>query len=158
MRFPTTTSRNCATTVQRSAHGLGLVNRRMRNWVRIGEAGTRTSNAKLLAASLGQVHKAVGLRKRFSPASSNTRHSRLRGGPEAKLRLVFHFTGGDKAIASEITEISARLREELDYAREAANMALTKLMLRDESGSRADVLAELSTSRLLTMTWLDGLP
>jgi predicted unusual protein kinase regulating ubiquinone biosynthesis (AarF/ABC1/UbiB family) len=57
-------------------------------------------------------------------------------------------------IGAEITE---RLREELDYAREAKQMAL----YRNFFAGREDIVApeplfELSTQRLLTMTWLDG--
>jgi predicted unusual protein kinase regulating ubiquinone biosynthesis (AarF/ABC1/UbiB family) len=57
-------------------------------------------------------------------------------------------------IGEEITE---RLREELDYAREAKQMALYRAFF----AGRDDIVApeplfELSTQRLLTMTWLDG--
>jgi predicted unusual protein kinase regulating ubiquinone biosynthesis (AarF/ABC1/UbiB family) len=56
-------------------------------------------------------------------------------------------------------EIAARLREELDYAREAAHMRLYGEILRDEPGVAVPApFAELSTNRLLTMTWLDGGP
>ncbi|MBV9538190.1 MAG: AarF/ABC1/UbiB kinase family protein, partial [Acidisphaera sp.] len=54
-------------------------------------------------------------------------------------------------------ELSVRLREELDYRREAAQMRLYGIMLADET--RVHIprpFAELSTGRLLTMTWLEG--
>jgi predicted unusual protein kinase regulating ubiquinone biosynthesis (AarF/ABC1/UbiB family) len=77
-----------------------------------------------------------------------------------QLALVFEvYRRYDRAIDPSAIhqEISARLREELDYGREAGHMRLYGLMLRDEP--RASVprpVAELSTRRLLTMTWLDG--
>jgi predicted unusual protein kinase regulating ubiquinone biosynthesis (AarF/ABC1/UbiB family) len=56
-------------------------------------------------------------------------------------------------------EIAARLREELDYANEAKNLALYRLMLKDEPHVHVpEVVPELSTKRLLTMTWLEGRP
>jgi len=57
------------------------------------------------------------------------------------------------------TELSARLREELDYAREARHMALYRHMLADEPAVHIpEVVDDLSTSRLITMSWLDGTP
>jgi predicted unusual protein kinase regulating ubiquinone biosynthesis (AarF/ABC1/UbiB family) len=54
-------------------------------------------------------------------------------------------------------ELAERLREELDYTREAAHLRLYRLML----AGRADIdipdpIAELSSARLLTMSWLNG--
>jgi predicted unusual protein kinase regulating ubiquinone biosynthesis (AarF/ABC1/UbiB family) len=56
-----------------------------------------------------------------------------------------------------IEEISERVREELDYDREARHIALYQKILAGEPLVRVpDVLAELSTRRLLTMSWLEG--
>jgi predicted unusual protein kinase regulating ubiquinone biosynthesis (AarF/ABC1/UbiB family) len=56
-------------------------------------------------------------------------------------------------------EIRTRLREELDYRREARHVALYRHMLRDEPNVHVpDTVAELSTDRLLTMGWLAGEP
>jgi predicted unusual protein kinase regulating ubiquinone biosynthesis (AarF/ABC1/UbiB family) len=59
---------------------------------------------------------------------------------------------------SEIAgEIGDRLREELDYELEARHMTLYGLIFRDDALIRVpEVLPELSTKRLLTMTWVDG--
>jgi predicted unusual protein kinase regulating ubiquinone biosynthesis (AarF/ABC1/UbiB family) len=59
---------------------------------------------------------------------------------------------------SEIAqEISERLREELDYAREAKQMALYRAFFAGRPDIAApEPLPELSTPRLLTMTWLEG--
>ena len=54
-------------------------------------------------------------------------------------------------------ELAERLREELDYTREARNMRLDRYMLVEESDIEVpEPIHELSTGRLLTMTWLDG--
>jgi len=54
-------------------------------------------------------------------------------------------------------EIAARVREELDYRREAKHVALYRLMLKGIDLIRVpEVWPELSTGRLLTLDWLDG--
>jgi predicted unusual protein kinase regulating ubiquinone biosynthesis (AarF/ABC1/UbiB family) len=56
-------------------------------------------------------------------------------------------------------EIAERMREELDYLREAAQMRLYGIMLDGVRGVRVPTpVEELCTRRLLTMTWLDGRP
>jgi predicted unusual protein kinase regulating ubiquinone biosynthesis (AarF/ABC1/UbiB family) len=79
-----------------------------------------------------------------------------------QLRVVMSlYERYDRAVTTgEIhAEIADRLREELDYEREAAHMRLYGEILRGEPGIAVPVpLPELSTRRLLTMTWLDGAP
>jgi len=113
------------------------------------------------AASLGQVHRANSLDgkalavKLQYPDMPSTVEADLR-----QLRLIFAiYRRYDRAIdPGEIhAEITARLREELDYAREAAHMRLYGAMLKDEKHVHVPVpWPELSTRRLLTMDWLDG--
>ncbi len=78
----------------------------------------------------------------------------------SQLQLLFSIRKRfDPAIdTSEIAvEIAARLREELDYTREAKHVALYANMLKDEATIRVPkVWPELSTGRLLTMDWLTG--
>jgi predicted unusual protein kinase regulating ubiquinone biosynthesis (AarF/ABC1/UbiB family) len=65
----------------------------------------------------------------------------------------------DTAIdTSEIgKEIGARVREELDYRREAKHVALYRAMLDGIDSVRVPrAWPELSTARLLTLDWLDG--
>lgn len=65
----------------------------------------------------------------------------------------------DRAVSTaEIhAEIADRLREELDYAREAKHIGLYRRILAAEKGvSVPEVVTELSTQRLLTMTWIEG--
>src|SRR5690606_25975811 len=79
-----------------------------------------------------------------------------------QLQLIFAiYRRMDPAIdPTEIgAEIGARLREELDYRREAAHMRLYRALLAGETGIAVpEVLDDLSTPRLLTMTWLEGRP
>jgi len=115
------------------------------------------------AASLGQVHRAVGLDgvrlacKLQYPDMASAVEADLR-----QLRLAMGlYERYDRAVSTrEIhAEIAARLREELDYTREAAHMRFYGEILKDEEGvavPRPD--DRLSTGRLLTMTWLDGGP
>ena len=54
-------------------------------------------------------------------------------------------------------EIGARMREELDYRREAKHVALYRAMLDGIAQIRVPrVWPELSTGRLLTLDWLEG--
>ncbi len=65
----------------------------------------------------------------------------------------------DGAIQNEeiYKELTERLREELDYKREAAQMRLYDIMLRDTPTVHVPTPIEgYCTTRLLTMTWLDG--
>jgi predicted unusual protein kinase regulating ubiquinone biosynthesis (AarF/ABC1/UbiB family) len=79
-----------------------------------------------------------------------------------QLKLVFAMGQRfDPAIRTDEihAEITTRLREELDYRREAKHMALYRHMLRDETAVHvADTVADHSTDRLLTMDWLAGEP
>ena len=67
----------------------------------------------------------------------------------------------DNAIQHEeiYKELTERLREELDYEREAAQMRLYTLMLADHPVVHVPTpVPGYCTRRLLTMTWLDGRP
>ena len=113
------------------------------------------------AASLGQVHKAVDLdgndlaMKLQYPDMASAIDADLR-----QLRLVFQlYERYDSAISTSdiYDELSERLREELDYRREAANLQLYRHMLADEDAVRLpEYRADLSSDRLMTMSWLDG--
>jgi predicted unusual protein kinase regulating ubiquinone biosynthesis (AarF/ABC1/UbiB family) len=113
------------------------------------------------AASLGQVHRATA--KDDTVLACKLQYPDMDSIVEADLRqlkLVFGaYHRFDAAIdpTDVHAEIADRLREELDYAREAKNLALYRYMLRDEAGVHVpDVFPELSTRRLLTMTWMEG--
>ena len=115
------------------------------------------------AASLGQVHRAESLDGQT--VACKLQYPDMKSAVEAdlkQLRLVMSlYQRYDNAInASEIyKELSARIREELDYIREGRNMALYRLMLANEETVHVpDLIETASTDRLLTMTWLDGIP
>jgi predicted unusual protein kinase regulating ubiquinone biosynthesis (AarF/ABC1/UbiB family) len=115
------------------------------------------------AASLGQVHRAVSLEG--APLACKLQYPDMASAVEvdlAQLDLIFsiHRRMGPAIDTREIArEIGARIREELDYAREAKVARLYKLMLADRPLVRVpEVYGELSTRRLLTLEWLDGAP
>jgi predicted unusual protein kinase regulating ubiquinone biosynthesis (AarF/ABC1/UbiB family) len=115
------------------------------------------------AASLGQVHRAVSHDGR--DLACKLQYPDMLSAVEAdlgQLKLIFSiYERYDRSISTrEIhPEIAARLREELDYEREAKHMALYRLMLKDEANVQVPAVEpKLSTKRLLTMNWLSGEP
>ena len=113
------------------------------------------------AASLGQVHRAAGLDG--SALACKLQYPDMQSAVEADLRqleMVFAIHRRmDPAIDTrEIAkEIGARVREELDYEREAKHVRLYAGALADVPEVRVPSLRpELSTRRLLTLGWLDG--
>ncbi|MQX36317.1 ABC1 kinase family protein [Roseospira navarrensis] len=113
------------------------------------------------AASLGQVHKAT--LHDGTPLACKLQYPDMASVVEADLKqlrwIITLYRRYDTAIdPSDIhAEIAERLREELDYAREARNMALYRHMLDKVPTVHVPrVIPELSTRRLLTMTWMDG--
>lgn len=115
------------------------------------------------AASLGQVHRAVALDGR--ELACKLQYPDMASAVEAdlkQLQMLFSIHRRMQAAIDtrEISkEISARVREELDYVREAAHMAVYRTMLADNDRIRVpEVVEDLSTGRLLTMNWLEGAP
>jgi predicted unusual protein kinase regulating ubiquinone biosynthesis (AarF/ABC1/UbiB family) len=113
------------------------------------------------AASLGQVHRAVAHDGRA--LACKLQYPDMASAVEADLgqlkTLLSLFKSMDGTIDSSeaVIEVGERLREELDYARELKHMRLFALMLAGEPRIRTpEPLEELSTKRLLTMTWLEG--
>ena len=113
------------------------------------------------AASLGQVHRAVG--RGGEALACKLQYPDMLSAVEAdlnQLKLIFAiYHRYDRAIdPHEVhAEITDRLHEELDYGLEARHMRLFAHMLKDEAGVHVPVaLPALSTRRLLTMNWLDG--
>jgi predicted unusual protein kinase regulating ubiquinone biosynthesis (AarF/ABC1/UbiB family) len=115
------------------------------------------------AASLGQVHKVRLLDGRV--AACKLQYPNMEAAVEAdlsQLKLIFGLHARyDPAIDTSriYQEISARLREELDYQQEARHLGLYAEMLADEANIHVPGLVpELCTRRLLTMEWLEGKP
>jgi predicted unusual protein kinase regulating ubiquinone biosynthesis (AarF/ABC1/UbiB family) len=113
------------------------------------------------AASLGQVHRATDTEGNI--LACKLQYPEMKSAVEAdlaQLGLLFSLHRRmDPAIDTrEIAqEIGARVREELDYDREAKHVSLYRTMLRNVAEVRVpDVYPQLSTGRLLTMEWLEG--
>jgi predicted unusual protein kinase regulating ubiquinone biosynthesis (AarF/ABC1/UbiB family) len=113
------------------------------------------------AASLGQVHRARSLDG--AVLACKLQYPDMQSAVEADLQqlqwLLAIRRRLDAAIdTSEIgKEIGARVREELDYRREAKHVALYRAMLAGTDIVRVPCAwPELSTGRLLTLDWLEG--
>jgi predicted unusual protein kinase regulating ubiquinone biosynthesis (AarF/ABC1/UbiB family) len=113
------------------------------------------------AASLGQVHRARA--HDGAELACKLQYPDMQSAVEADLRqlqLIFaiHRRMDPVIDTTEIAkEIGARIREELDYRREARHVMLYRLMLDGVAQVRVPrVWPELSTGRLLTLEWLEG--
>lgn len=140
-----------------------FVKRRMR-----GELGTdwekkfkTFGQEATAAASLGQVHKAQTLSgdivacKLQYPDMSSTVKSDL---AQLKVALGIYSTFSKALNVDEVfRELVERLNEELDYELEAHHMGMYRKIFNGHDDIHIpDVFKELSTKRLLTMSWLEG--
>jgi predicted unusual protein kinase regulating ubiquinone biosynthesis (AarF/ABC1/UbiB family) len=119
------------------------------------------AHAAAASASLGQVHRAEGHDGRALAAK--LQYSDMQSAVEAdlvQLGVLFslHARMRPAIDTSEmLKEIAARLREELDYELEARHTRLYGIIFKDDPLIRVpEVVPQLSTKRLLTMTWLEG--
>jgi predicted unusual protein kinase regulating ubiquinone biosynthesis (AarF/ABC1/UbiB family) len=143
--------------------GAAFVNRRMMAELGGGWRG-RFAEFDLkpaAAASLGQVHRAVSLEG--EQLACKLQYPDMESAVEADLKqlgvlLALHRQMDGAIDTREIAkELGARVREELDYAREAKHAALYRRMLAGTPEVRVPhVETALSTKRLLTMHWLEG--
>jgi predicted unusual protein kinase regulating ubiquinone biosynthesis (AarF/ABC1/UbiB family) len=113
------------------------------------------------AASLGQVHRARA--HDDTQLACKLQYPDMQSAVEADLRqlqLIFaiHRRMDPVIDTTEIAkEIGARIREELDYRREAKHVMLYRNILDGIDAIRVPrVRPELSTGRLLTLDWLQG--
>ena len=113
------------------------------------------------AASLGQVHRAT--LPDGTSVACKLQYPDMASTMEADLRQLRLGMSVYKRLESAIQlddiydELADRLREELDYRREAAQMRLYGLMLAGDPLVSVPVPVDShSTGRLLTMTWLEG--
>jgi predicted unusual protein kinase regulating ubiquinone biosynthesis (AarF/ABC1/UbiB family) len=118
-------------------------------------------HAPAAAASLGQVHRATS--HDGKPLAAKLQYPDMQSAVEAdlqQLELIFAIRRRmDPAIDTrEIAkEIGARVREELDYRREAKHVALYREILADVPEVRVpNAWPLLSTGRLLVLDWLEG--
>ncbi|MDJ0921766.1 MAG: AarF/UbiB family protein [Henriciella sp.] len=148
---------------QAPAMGWPFVRRRMRaelgqDWQqRFAEFGQTASHA----ASLGQVHRAtlpdgreVACKLQYPDMASAVESdvSQLK-----TLLGLFKRLDGSIDPSEMVDEITERLREELDYTREAKHMALYgRLLANEDYVSVPEPVDALCTDRLLTMNWVSG--
>jgi len=120
------------------------------------------------AASLGQVHRArlrtgeeVAVKIQY-PGVEETVEQDLRNLKLLLLtiRAIAHDVMRQKIETRSIyDELAERLNEELDYVHEARNLATFDRLLADDPETMIPrVVPELSSRRVLTMTYLDGYP
>lgn len=148
---------------QAPAMGWPFVRRRMRaelgaDWQsHFAEFGKEAAHA----ASLGQVHSAtlpdgreVACKLQYPDMASAVESD------VGQLKLIlgmFKRMDGSIDPSEMVEEITDRLREELDYAREARHMALYAHLLADQDFVTVPEPVEaLCTDRLLTMSWVEG--
>jgi predicted unusual protein kinase regulating ubiquinone biosynthesis (AarF/ABC1/UbiB family) len=113
------------------------------------------------AASLGQVHRARA--HDGSLLACKLQYPDMQSAVEADLQQLEWLFAVHRRMDSAIDtreiykEIGARVREELDYRREAKHAALYRIVLEKVDIVRVPrVWPDLSTGRLLTMDWLEG--
>jgi predicted unusual protein kinase regulating ubiquinone biosynthesis (AarF/ABC1/UbiB family) len=148
---------------QAPAMGWPFVRRRMRaelgaNWQsKFADFGKEAAHA----ASLGQVHKAtlpdgreVACKLQYPDMASAVESD---VGQLKTMLGLFKRLDGSIDPSEMVGEITDRLREELDYEREAKHMALYAHMLKEADFVNVpEPVPELCTDRLLTMTWVKG--
>ncbi len=117
--------------------------------------------AAAASASLGQVHRATGHDGR--KLACKLQYPDMQSAVEAdvnQLKIVFgiHARMSPGVDTTEmLKEIADRLREELDYDLEARHTRLYGSIFKDDSRICVpDIIAALSTKRLLTLSWLEG--
>ena len=151
--------------LQANAPSMGwlFVQRRMKSelgnkWNEKFKSFEKKSNS---AASLGQVHIAIS--KKGEKLACKLQYPDMQSTIQAdlnQLKMVFSvYEKTSKAISTSSihSELSARLYEELNYKREAANIKLFSEMLKNEKQIHVPkVFKDLSSDRLLTMSWLEG--
>ncbi len=113
------------------------------------------------AASLGQVHRATDGEGR--QLACKLQYPDMQSAVEADLRQLNLVLSVHRRLDAAIDttefaeEIGARLREELDYVLEACHIRLYQDMLAPFKEIHIpETIPDLSTPRLLTMTWLEG--
>jgi predicted unusual protein kinase regulating ubiquinone biosynthesis (AarF/ABC1/UbiB family) len=120
------------------------------------------------AASLGQVHRAelesrqtVVVKVQYPGVEQTVEEDlqNLRALLQALTRLGRDVMRQRIDTTGVHRELAERLREELDYRREAANIERFRaLFAEDDEIEVPEVFAELSTRRVLTMSFLEGYP
>ena len=142
-----------------------FVKRRMRSELGEDWQGRFASFEKdaCAAASLGQVHKATT--HEGTALACKLQYPDMQSAVEADLSQLSMLFSVQRRIDGSVNttemavEIGDRLREELDYKREAAHMRLYGNIFADEPRVHIpECHPDLSTGRLLSMSWMEGNP
>ena len=127
-----------------------------KNFIKFEKQATR-------AASLGQVHKAVLPNKKI--VACKLQYPDMESAVTAdlsQLKIIFSiYQTYNKAIKTDelYKEIKERLKEELDYERERKLMLIFRNIFSNSKFVQVPTAFEnISTKRLLTMSWLEGEP
>lgn len=148
---------------QAPAMGWLFVKRRMRAELGDGwqEKFASFEQQACAAASLGQVHKATD--HDGAALACKLQYPDMASAVEADVEQLKAMLGlvrryhGIIDFSAVIEELRERLREELDYNQELKHIKLFKTMLEEVEGVHVPrPYPEFSTSRLLTMQWLEG--
>src|SRR3954465_10742243 len=122
------------------------------------------SPVPVAAASIGQVHRAVLRDGRIVAVKVQYPgvDRAIRGdldNAELLYRFFSSFALRGPDVKSLVDELRSRMGDELDYRLEAKNQAEFADLYRDHPFIRVpEVVSELSTGRVLTTEWVDGLP
>ena len=141
-----------------------FVKRRMKNelgsnWLSKFKSFEKTATK---AASLGQVHKAV-LKTNMQSLACKLQYPDMESAIKADLKQLKIILKIYKQIDSSIitediyNELEERLIEEVDYIQESLHMNYYKNIFLNNSFIKVpNTISSLSTSKLLTMSWLEG--
>lgn len=121
------------------------------------------NHSPIASASIGQVHRATLLDG--SPVAVKVQHA----GVEKRVKVDMEILSGlaqlservpelqPYRLGSTMTELERTMRRELDFVRERNNQEqFSRLFAGDQRVCIPKVYPELSTSRVLTMEWLEG--
>ncbi len=116
------------------------------------------------AASLGQVHKAI-VRNNMQTVACKLQYPDMEAAIKAdlkQLKLILKvYKQIDNSIITEdiYDELKERLIEEVDYVREARHMTYyNNIFKKNNFINIPQTISSLCTTKLLTMSWLDGEP
>ena len=148
--------------IERAADGCGLraTAHGGRTGPGLGKKFASFDREAAAAASLGQVHRAMA--KDGAKLACKLQYPDMAAAVDSDIRQFKRVRAQPRLRRRPSTRAKSPgnrrpAAEELDYVREAAHMRLYALMLADRDDIAVpEPVRELSTKRLLTMSWLDG--